>query len=223
MSLYEVDFKDVKVNASESVLGAIGAGHEIANRMMDEARFLVGAVCVGMLKKIYKQTIDYCIWSKRFDKSLTDHLAIKNRIASIETRLYVMESVVYLTAGIIDSYQTPDISLESSLAKIICTENLRHCLSDCNDIMAMGVYNNSDLLDNMNMVNLLMNMLTTNDVLRLQVATQGVLMAGIDFGHDIVKHRNPFMFPAFVFKKIVANYRLVSVFSVYRPLFFVKF
>lgn len=212
VSLYEVEFKNVSVNVTENVLGQVGGGHDLTRALSDSARFMVGSVCLGLLKRIYKQTISYILNTRRFDKTLGEHLAVKNRLASIETRLYSMESVVYLTAGILDSYQVPDVSCESALAKIYCTESLRAGISECLDLMGMGAYENggdSLIHQSMIFVNLLANMLTNNEVLRIQVGTSGILQAGLEFSDQVAKNRNPLMFPTFIFKQFMSNRKLV--------------
>ena len=45
-----------------------------------------------------------------------------------------------MTAGIHDSYELPDIGLESALTKIYCTENLKQSIDSCLEILAMGAY-----------------------------------------------------------------------------------
>lgn len=213
VSLYEVELKNVQLNSTDNILGRVGAGHEIVRNVTDFARFLVGAACLGLLKQLFARTVNYCIHTRRFGNALSDHLSIKARLSTIETQIYTMESMVYLTAGIVDSYQTPDIGCESALTKIFCTETLRNGANECLDIMGMsayeGVVGDETVHQNAVLINLLMNMLTSNEVLRLQVATSCILQAGIEFSDQVVKHRNPLMYPSFIFKQFLINRRLV--------------
>ena len=57
-------------------------------------------------------------------------------------------------------------------------------------------------------LNYLSVMFNTNDYLRLYVATSGTILAGMEFGDDLVKLRNPFTNPGYAMKKILANYKL---------------
>ena len=34
---------------------------------------------------------------------------------------YAMESMAYLTAGLIDKYEKPDLSVEAAMVKVMCT------------------------------------------------------------------------------------------------------
>lgn len=199
------------------MLGQVGSGYEIAMRTMDEARYLVGAACTGLLKRLFKQSVEYCIDTKRFGKSLSDHLGIKSRVASVETRIYAMESMVYMTAGILDSYQIADVGCESALTKVFCTEALRLGVDECLDLVGMSAYESGrgdefvDVLRS-GIVNRLLNTLTNNEVLRMQVATSSVILAGIELGDEVVKSRNPLMFPSFIFKQFLNNRKLVRIY-----------
>lgn len=56
--------------------------------------------------------------------------------------------MTYMTAGIQDSYELPDIGLESALTKIYCTENLKSSIDSCLEILAMGAYSKLDEIQN---------------------------------------------------------------------------
>lgn len=115
-----------------------------------------------------------------------------------------------MTAGIIDSFEIPDIGCETALTKIYCTETLKTCVDSCLSILAMGNYSNLTELETsyMSDLNFLSVMFSTNDYLRLYVATSGTILAGMEFGDDLVKLRNPFTNPGYALKKMLANYKL---------------
>jgi hypothetical protein len=89
--------------------------------------------------------------------------------------------MIYLTAGIADSYQEPDIGCESAITKVYCTEALKSCVDQCLAIIAMGKYSFDETIKAyLNDFNYLNNVLSTNDVLKIYVATNGVLLAGTE-------------------------------------------
>jgi hypothetical protein len=57
-------------------------------------------------------------------------------------------------------------------------------------------------------MNYLSSMLNTNDFLRLYVATNGIVLAGVEFSDSLIKIRNPLMNIKFCLKRIYANYKL---------------
>ena len=115
-----------------------------------------------------------------------------------------------MTAGIIDSYEIPDIGCETALTKIYCTEMMRSCVNNCLDILSMSSYSKLSELEAsyISDMNYLTNMFSTNDYLRLYVATSGTVLAGMEFSDDLVKLRNPLTNPRYALKKMYANYKL---------------
>lgn len=188
LNLYEINFENVKLTATD-LLGIEGSGHDISTKLCESSRYLVGALSVGLLKDLYKTTVDFVINSRRFNKSLSEFEFVKDRIADIETKLYTMESMVYMTAGIIDSYEKPDVGCETALTKIYCTETVRECVTSCLDLMAMGSYSKLSELQTayISDLNYLSCIFSTNDFLRLYVATNGTVMAGMEFSDSLVK------------------------------------
>lgn len=210
LTLYQVNFNEV-VLTKEDVLGEYGKGFEISKRILEESRYLIGAVCVGLLKNLFKQTIDFSIQTYRFGKSISQFPIVKAHLAYVEHKLYTMESMTYLTAGIVDSYEIPDVGCESALVKIFCTETLRECVSHCLDIMAMSQFVNLDKQTERNLrdVSYLLNAFNSNDLLRMFVATNGLVLSGAEFGEELIRVKNPLKYPGFVLKQIFTNHRLI--------------
>ena len=209
LSLYQIEFDNVKVS-SKNLIGSNGSGHDISAKIIENTRYLTGAICVGLAKNLFKKTIEIIIDSRRFDKPLTEYAIIKNRISNIETKIYTMESMTYMTAGIADSYQIPDISCESAVTKIYCTEALLSCVNECLEILAMSSYSKLDEVQHRYLTdtNYLTGLFNTNDFLRVFVATSGTVAAGVELSDGIIKLRNPLNNPGFLFKKVLSNYKL---------------
>lgn len=92
LNLYELEFRDVRIPA-QCLLGTNGAGHEIANKIVENSRYLVGSLCVGLVKNLFEKTVNYVINSRRFERSISEFQMIKDRISDIERKIYSMESM----------------------------------------------------------------------------------------------------------------------------------
>ncbi len=90
LNLYEVEFENVKLT-KDDLLGVEGSGHDISMKLSENSRYLVGAVCVGLLKDLLKTTVEFAIDSRRFDKSISEFEFVKDRLADVEAKLYTME------------------------------------------------------------------------------------------------------------------------------------
>src|ERR1700726_3006498 len=93
---------DCKVPA-ENLLGEIGKGHIIAFNILNVGRFKLGAMCVGGGRVSLQQAIAYAKQRKAFGKVIGDFGLVREKIANMATLLYVGESLVYRTVGMMDS------------------------------------------------------------------------------------------------------------------------
>jgi len=96
-----VIFEDVKVPV-ENVLGEIGRGHVVALNTLNIGRFKLGGACVGGAKTMLAEAIRYAKQRVQFGKPISEFGLIKHKIAEMAIRIYVTESMVYRTAGLID-------------------------------------------------------------------------------------------------------------------------
>src|SRR6204780_4791375 len=93
---------DCKVPA-ENLLGEIGKGHVIAFNILNVGRFKLGAMCVGGGRVSLENAIGYAKQRKAFHKVIADFGLVREKIANMATLIYVGESLVYRTVGMMDS------------------------------------------------------------------------------------------------------------------------
>jgi len=93
---------DCKVPA-ENLLGEIGKGHLIAFNILNIGRFKLGAMCVGGGRVSLENAIGYAKQRKAFNKVIADFGLVREKIANMAALLYVGESLVYRTVGMMDS------------------------------------------------------------------------------------------------------------------------
>ncbi len=87
----------------ENLLGEIGKGHVIAFNILNIGRFKLGAMCVGGARVSLEHAVAYAKQRKAFGKVIADFGLIREKIASMATLLYVGESIVYRTVGMMDA------------------------------------------------------------------------------------------------------------------------
>ena len=93
---------DCKV-PSENLLGEIGKGHIIAFNILNIGRFKLGAMCVGGGRVSLENAVSYAKQRKAFDKVIADFGLVREKIANMATLIYVGESLVYRTVGMMDA------------------------------------------------------------------------------------------------------------------------
>src|SRR6201981_1341157 len=93
---------DCKVPA-ENMLGEIGKGHVIAFNILNIGRFKLGAMCVGGARVALENSIAYAKQRKAFSKVIADFGLVREKLANMSALIYVGESLVYRTVGMMDS------------------------------------------------------------------------------------------------------------------------
>jgi alkylation response protein AidB-like acyl-CoA dehydrogenase len=87
----------------ENLLGEIGKGHVIAFNILNIGRFKLGAMCVGGARVSLENAIGYAKQRKAFSKVIADFGLIREKIANMAALIYVGESLVYRTVGMMDA------------------------------------------------------------------------------------------------------------------------
>jgi butyryl-CoA dehydrogenase len=86
----------------ENLLGEIGRGHIIAFNILNIGRFKLGAMCVGGGRVSLENAVAYAKQRKAFEKVIADFGLVREKIANMATLIYVGESLVYRTVGMMD-------------------------------------------------------------------------------------------------------------------------
>jgi alkylation response protein AidB-like acyl-CoA dehydrogenase len=137
-STRSVIFTNVKVPV-ENLLGEIGRGHIVALNVLNIARFTLGAGCLGGSKKAVQEAVTYAKQRVQFGRPIAEFGLIKQKIGEMAIRTFIMESMIYRTAGLTDlilqhidrhaediGIQTArgieEYNIEDSINKIFCSE-----------------------------------------------------------------------------------------------------
>jgi butyryl-CoA dehydrogenase len=94
--------QDCKI-PKENLLGEAGKGHHIAFNVLNVGRFKLCVACVGGARHALAEMIRYAKERKAFGKSISEFGLIQRKISTASARLYAAESMVYRTAGLIDT------------------------------------------------------------------------------------------------------------------------
>ncbi len=86
----------------ENLLGEIGKGATIAFNILNIGRFKLGAMCVGGARVSLEHAVAYAKQRKAFGKTIGDFGLVREKIANMATLIYVGESLVFRTVGMMD-------------------------------------------------------------------------------------------------------------------------
>ena len=132
--------EDAKVPV-ENVLFDIGRGHVVAFNILDIGRFKLAGGCVEGAKLALEQSVKYAKGRVQFGRPICQFGLIKHKLAEMAIRIYIAESMVYRTGGLIDKILatvdmksedsgkqsakcTSEYATECSINKVHCSEML---------------------------------------------------------------------------------------------------
>uniref|UniRef100_A0A452RSD3 Acyl-CoA dehydrogenase family member 9 n=1 Tax=Ursus americanus TaxID=9643 RepID=A0A452RSD3_URSAM len=168
-----VHFENTRVPI-ENVLGEVGGGFKVRVRAapVRAARFMVSSLAP-------KMTAAYACMRKQFNKSLSEFGLIQEKFALMAQKAYVMESMAYLTAGMLDQPGFPDCSIEAAMVKVFSSEGAWQCVSEALQVLGgsgyMRDYPYERLLRDSR---ILLIFEGTNEILRMYIALTGLQHAG---------------------------------------------
>uniref|UniRef100_A0A7M4FN92 Acyl-CoA dehydrogenase family member 9 n=1 Tax=Crocodylus porosus TaxID=8502 RepID=A0A7M4FN92_CROPO len=174
----EVHFENTKVPV-ENVIGEVGGGFEVAMNILSNSRMSMGSASVGIIKKLIEMAAEYACTRKQFNKKLSDFGLIQEKFALMTVKAYVIESMAYLTARMMDGPGLPDCSLEAAMVKVFSSEACWMCVSEALQIFgALGYMKDYPYERYLRDSRILLIFEGTNEVLRPYIALTGMQYAG---------------------------------------------
>lgn len=122
-------FDQVKV-PRENVLGTVGKGHLVALNALNMGRYKVGSVCIGSAKRAFFEAIQYARQRKQFGRAICEFGLIQEKLSEMAVRLFASESMMYRTAGLIES-MLAGVDMNGDDAGLMTARALEEYLIEC--------------------------------------------------------------------------------------------
>ncbi|XP_069949119.1 complex I assembly factor ACAD9, mitochondrial isoform X3 [Cherax quadricarinatus] len=173
----EIHFENTPVPI-ENVLGEIGGGFKVAMNILNSGRFSMGSSGAGIMKKMIGWSMEHAVTRKQFGHHLSEFALIKEKFARMSVAVYAMESMAYITAGVLDSHKNADCSVEAAIVKVFSSESVWHWGSECLQILGgMGYMKPYPFERYLRDARVLLIFEGTNEILRLFIALSGLKVA----------------------------------------------
>ena len=178
-STVPVTLENVRVPAFH-VLGQRGQGFKIAVEVLNTGRTSLGAGCIGGCRVMLRDAMRHAMQRKQFGTPIAQFEMLRAKFARMVVSTYALESMVYLTAGLIDR-GLADYALEGACCKIFGTETVWQNINDAlqiaggNGFMEDYPYEKALRDSRINMI-----FEGTNEILRVLVSLSGLKEVGED-------------------------------------------
>ncbi len=176
-STTEIIMENIEVPI-ENVIGESGRGFKIAMEILDTGRIGLAGGNVGAAKTALKYVLKHVQERHQFGRPLISFELIREKIGQIALRIFVAESIVYLTTQMIDKGKI-DYSLESAIGKTLATDYL---WINVNEVLQMagGIGYSREYPYEQWVRDARINMIFegTNEIMRIFIALSGIQERG---------------------------------------------
>uniref|UniRef100_A0A0A9YYK3 Acyl-CoA dehydrogenase family member 9, mitochondrial n=1 Tax=Lygus hesperus TaxID=30085 RepID=A0A0A9YYK3_LYGHE len=204
--LVRIQFDKTPVPES-NVIGEVGQGIEVAARCISLNRYFVTSSLLNTMKKIFNE-VHRCIKSrKQYPIPLKDCELIQYKLSEVGTKIYALESLIYLYTGMIDSYNV-EMMVESASLQLFCYESALETVKICNEILGGKSYDgNHHYMTLLSEIQGLILASKTQSILQLFISLCSIQYAGVSIYEMVRRNRNPLDYPGFVVKRLLSNRR----------------
>lgn len=209
-NLCEVNFKNTPVPV-DCFLGSDLQGYEMCSKILNSRRYNVGAITISVLKTLLNKASDFIISRKQFHKPLSECQLIHKKCLDIAQCIFILESMTYHTAAILDNYDNPDCSIELAIIKTFSFTEGRRCLDLVMELLGGRAYLNSDSTQKYFRDFRTMELFDgTTDISNLFISLTGIQHAGSAINESVAKLRRPYQYPEAMIKFLMRNRKHVN-------------
>ena len=122
--LCEVTFSNVKVGA-DAVLGAVGEGWALLDRLVDRAKVAMCAEMCGGAQKVLEMSVEYAKVREQFGRPIGSFQAIQHKCANMMVQVESAKSATYYAAWAVAN-DVPEAHLAACMAKAYCSDAYRY-------------------------------------------------------------------------------------------------
>ena len=185
-----IRFTNVKVPVA-NLLHEEGKGINVALTCLNWGRCTLSAGMVGAGRTALDQATKWSQYRVQFNRPIGEFDLVKERLARMSSWVYAMESMLYMTTGIIDR-EDEDIMLETAICKLFCSEAGWRVIDDAVQIHGGKGYMRKDGLERLlrdARINRIVEGAT--EVITSFVALMGMKGVGEDLEQVLHAARNP--------------------------------
>ncbi|XP_077300363.1 complex I assembly factor Egm, mitochondrial-like [Arctopsyche grandis] len=172
-------------------------------------RLETAAICVGLLRTSIKSIIQATRDKYLEGTEFSSLHSVQNPIANAVATLYAIESMVYFTAGLFDDFQNADIEMESGICRLYATRRTFDAINSLIECVGFDEVPD-ECYKFAEQARFLMLNEEYNDKIGVYIAFSGMKHASGLMAQDVLKLRNPFLYPKFVIQKLFKSRKIFN-------------
>ncbi|XP_060820791.1 complex I assembly factor ACAD9, mitochondrial [Bombus pascuorum] len=198
-----ISFNDTIV-PNKNIIGTPGNAFQILMEYLKPGRQNISGQAISILRNFLNKLIPDIIHMKHFDRDLYQFDVVKRILGEISFSLYTMESMAYLTTGMIDDYKDMNADLERIITETYCANSCLKCIQIGLQLVGARSYiNNQSYIEAFHDAMALTTIDTNNLDANTYVAVSVFQFLGQTMHDHVYKKRNHFQFPLYnMFDKI---------------------
>ncbi|XP_017038824.1 complex I assembly factor ACAD9, mitochondrial [Drosophila ficusphila] len=198
-----VHFDQVKLSV-EQVVGLPHDGNRYSEQLVRSSRLRGSIVGLSLAKKLLNELAQYSVSTTQCGVQLKDLELTRVHLSRAMCSVYAMESMLYMTAGLLDEFRAQDVTLESAITKFFTLRQLYEIASQ-----NLGLVGPKSLLSGeatelgLRDAAQLCTQGESLDTLGMFIALTGLQHAGKAMNAGVKKSRNPLFHPGHIFGKFL--------------------
>lgn len=205
LEVCSVTFKDTLI-PKENLIDEIESGPKIMMDLMSMEKQNIGSQASAILKRFIDDLTEHAIKREHFGKQLMNYQFAQETIAKMTASLYAIESMTYLTTGLMDQYENQDCSVENAIVE-------RYSAREC----AKQIYRGLQLVGRLGYMKdssfertyrdaLALSLFNSSTAdLNMYIGLMGLHHVGSLKSEEVKKYRNPMKFPSFILREIFST------------------
>lgn len=157
---------------------------------------MMAAGVVTSLKSLLDQTVEHCNTRKQYGLHLSKFSLVKTQLARMAGKLYCLESMLYMTAGLVDISECPDVEIESVIVKQYAAETSDYVVKTCLSLLgSQAALQTSQYQKYLSQNQFLQGWQGSANILKCFVGISGVMHLVNTSGQDMMKKVQPVTHP----------------------------
>ncbi|XP_034111451.1 complex I assembly factor ACAD9, mitochondrial [Drosophila albomicans] len=204
-SMRRIHFDQVQLT-EEQLLGLPHEGNRYAEQLVRSSRLRGSLTGIVLAKRLLQQLASFSVDTQQCGVQLKDLELTRVQLSQATCSIYAMESMLYMTAGLLDEFAGQDVTLESSITKYYTLQQLYTIASQSLTLLGpqslhRGQFWEQGLRDAAQLCTQGESLST----LSLFIALTGLQHAGQQMNEGVRKSRNPLYNPGHIFGKFLST------------------